>query len=197
MCKKTNPIVSVMYVSRTYTLTYEHTSTWLCRRQWSVLTAHISPFVVAERRLLALTSECFQTLSVSCSPREHSSVPPSPVLREHLGSNFKVSKTDVYFWIAALFFPAHTHTLSWLLCVFVFFEEVVKKGSSQSRRRSGGTSAQEAAELREEKKKRERENISSEVCFALAVRIGKRCCERESDNGDASQRLDVFGNFAG
>lgn len=196
MCKKTNPIVSVMYVSRTYTLTYEHTSTWLCRRQWSVLTAHISPFVVAERRLLALTSECFQTLSVSCSPREHSSVPPSPVLREHLGSSFEVSKTDVYFWIAALFF-LHTHTRSADCSVCLcFLRKLWKRGAANH----GG--AAEARQHRkqpnwERKKKRERENISSEVCFALAVRIGKRCWGRESDNGDASQRLDVFGNFAG
>lgn len=158
-------MLSVMYVTRTYTLTYEHTSTWLCRRQWSVLTAHISPFVVAERRLLALTSECFQTLSVSCSPREHSSVPPSPVLREHLESNFEVSKTDVYFWIAALF-SAHTHAQLIALCVCVF-EEVVKKGNSQSRPRSGGTSAQEAAEPREGKKKEKEKEKTFPVKFAL------------------------------
>lgn len=157
MCKKTNPIHSVMYVSRTYTLTYEHTSTWLCRRQWSVLTAHISPFVVAERRLLALTSECFQTLSVSCSPREHSSVPPSPVLREHLGSNFEVSKTDVYFWIAALFF-LHTHTHAQLiaLCVCVFWGSCEKGEqpitAAQRRHVSTGSSRTERGKKKEKEK---------------------------------------------
>lgn len=157
MCKKTNPIVSVMYVSRTYTLTYEHTSTWLCRRQWSVLTAHISPFVVAERRLLALTSECFQTLSVSCSPREHSSVPPSPVLREHLGSSFEVSKTDVYFWIAALFF-LHTHTRSADSSVCLCFWGSCEKGeqpitAAQRRHVSTGSSRTERGKKKKEKEK--------------------------------------------